>query len=73
MDGGTFIVFDVQGQLEDLASIFSDQPVGTPHDFDISADPDDDLVSEDDQAVEREVSLADLEAPTVWWRVNHWT
>lgn len=63
----TFHIFNVKGQLEDLSSLYTDKPVGTPQDFEIEADPDEDLVDSSDIEVEAEADLADLESMTVWY------
>lgn len=60
-------IVDFANQLEDLSTLFSDKPVGVPEDFDIDADPDDDLVDPSDIEVTQELSIADLEALTVWY------
>lgn len=60
-------VVRLSGPLEDLSTLLSDQPLGTPEDFSIDADPDDDLIDTSDVEVEMRSTLADLESLTLWY------
>ena len=60
-------IFDLPGQLEDLSTLYTDEPVGTPQDFEIEEDPDDDLVDSSDLAATSESDLTDLESLTIWY------